>query len=765
VVRGTTSRPAAAATWLTIALTLACPVAAENEEALDEVLVTARKRNERAQDVPISMSVRNGKELADDNTFRMQEILRTMPNVSTEIQQPRQASIVIRGLGKNPANDGLESSVGIFLDGVYLGRSGMATNDLIDVERIEVLRGPQGTLFGKNTTAGALNIVTRSPGDEFESWAQVSLGNNDFSQLSGALNAPLVPQRLSFRLSAFDTDRAGFVTSDNLGRQLGEFDRTGARAQILWTSAGHTRVRFIADYHSQDEDGPGYQLVDPGIIMADGSVRPNNFLVRSARAGYSPAIDPFARRSDSDALQRIVTDQAGLSVQADVPLGKHLLTSISAWRKWKFRPQNDGDFTALDILPESGVSSRHEQVSQELRLSSTSEGWFDYMIGAYLYFQELQSTSNTLYGAHAADFMTTGLTPLALDAFRVTTAANPATDSYAAFAQGTWRPATAWEITAGARWTTEARAAHISRGNSGGAMLSSTSTAAIDARERIGGSVITDIETEEDFVSGLLSARFAIAKNSTTYVSLARGAKSGGINVAIVPPGADPTLDPEVANTVEVGWKSQWLSDKLQLNLAAFWMEVDDYQTTFRDRVRNTFYLTNAGSVRSRGVEFESRYRPTPNLDLFLAAGWNDASFTSFTDAPCPVETVNPTVCDFSGKRVPGSPPWSATGTFHYDFPFGARGHRVFSRLEYTHSAAYKLDFSDYTLEERYGLANLQLGLAGRDDRWRVWVWAKNLLDEDHFVTKATSGVFASGAVIGLVADPRTYGLTARARF
>jgi iron complex outermembrane receptor protein len=740
-------------------------VAQSSVDTLDEVVVSARKRAENAQDVPISMSVRNGQELADDNSFRMQDVLRSMPNVSTEIQQPRQTSIVIRGLGKNPANDGLEASVGIFLDGVYLGRSGMATNDLIDVERIEVLRGPQGTLFGKNTTAGALNIVTRQPGEHFEASAQASLGSNGFSQLSGALNTPLVPQRLSFRLSAFGTNRTGFVFGDPLNRHLGELDRRGARAQLLWTPAGNTRVRFIADYYSQDEDGPGYQLVDPGIIMADGSLRPNNFLDRSARAGYIPEIDAFARRSDADAMQRIVTDQAGFSAQADVHFGEHRLTSISAWRKWKFRPQNDGDFSALDILPESGVTSQHAQFSQELRLSSASDGPFDYMLGAYLYFQELESAANSLYGVHAADFMTDGLTPLALDGFRVNTTANPETDSYAAFVQSTWRPSPAWELTAGARWTSEWRTARISRTSTGGVALPVTSTSAIAARERIGGLVTSDVETDEDFVSGLLSARFAINEDTMAYLSLARGAKSGGINVAVVPPGVDPTLDPEIANTIEVGWKSRWLADKLQLNVAVFWMDVDDYQTTFRDRIRNTFYLTNAGSVRSRGLEFESRYRPVPNLDLSLAAGWHDASFTSFTNAPCPVETVNPTVCNFTGERVPGSPPWSATGVMHYDFPLRVSGHRMFSQLEYTHKAAHKLDFSEYTREESHGLASLQLGIQGRDDRWRVWLWGKNLLDENYFVTKATSGIFASGAVIGLLADPRTYGLSARARF
>ena len=733
-------------------------------DALDEVVVSARKRTENAQDVPISLSVRDGQTLANANDFRVQEILRSMPNVTSEVLQPRQASIVIRGLGKNPANDGLETSVGIFQDGVYLGRPGMAVTDLIDIERMEVLRGPQGTLFGKNTTAGALNIVTRSPGNEFETWGQVSVGNQDFFQLSGALNAPLMADRLALRISAFDTQRKGFIHDVAIGQQLGEFDRRGARAQLLWTPGENTKIRFIGEYNSQDEDGPGYLLVDPGIIMADGSIRSNNFLDRSARASYVPLIDPGSRRSDADGRQRTTTDQGAFSAQADVHLGNHLLTSISAWRKWSFRPQNDGDYSGLVIQPEGGVSTRHQQISQELRLSSTGEGSFDYLLGAYFFAQELETTFDSLYGPDAADFMTAGLTPLALDGFHVITSADPETTSIAAFAQGTWRPTSRWEFTAGARWTGEKRNAHIERSSSGGAALPAGSTAAIAARARIGGFVAVDVDTDEDFVSGLLSARFEMTDEMMTYLSLARGAKSGGINVAILPAGADQSLDPEVANSVELGWKSQWLDDTLQLNLAAFWMDVDDYQSTQRDRLRNVYYLANAGTVRSRGVEFEGLYRPTAGLELTLAAGWNDATYTSFVGAPCPVETVNPTTCDFSGERVVGSPPWSATAAIRYEFAAG-ENLRVFTDAQYTHTAAFNIDLSDYTRMDAYGLANLQLGVQGRDDRWRAWVWAKNLTDAEYYTTLATAGAFSSGAVVGLIGDPRTYGLSFRARY
>jgi iron complex outermembrane receptor protein len=765
VVSGFTARRSAAATLLLFGSLLAHAETQESVEAFDEVVVTARKRNENAQDVPISMSIRTGTELAERNTFRIQEIVRTMPNVATEIQHARQASVAIRGLGKNPANDGLEASVGVFVDGVYLGRTGMAVTDLIDVERIEILRGPQGTLFGKNTTAGALNIVTNSPGADFEAWAQMSLGSDDLAQLSGAINAPLVPGRLAFRLSAFDSARNGFVYNETTGQHLGEIDRNGARAQLLWTPAESTRLRFIAEYNSQDEAGPGYHMVDPGIVMADGSIRPNNYLDRSARAGYTPDIVRFSRSTDAEAAQRNTTDQAAFSVQADVNLGGLSLTSISAWRKFNFRPQNDGDYCFLTVQPVFGVSMHHRQFSQELRLSSDAQENFDYLIGAYYFAQELQSSQNILYGVHAADFMTAGLTPLALDGFHVSTNSDPETASLALFAQGTWRPASGWELTGGVRWTDESRSAHIERNSSGGAVLPTTSTAALAARARLGGFVATDVETEEEFVSGLLSARYEFSENMMTYLSASRGAKSGGINVAIVAPGVDQTLRPETANAIELGWKSQWLGQRLQLNLATFWMDIDDYQATLRDRSLNTFYLTNAGSVRSRGVELESRYRPLPGLDLSLAAGWNDAEYTSFTSAPCPVEVVGQTTCDFTGERVVGAPPWSATGAVRYSVPLGAGGKRAFLDAEYTHIAAHNLDLSDYTHVDAYGLGNLQLGLQGPDDRWRAWIWGRNLLDTDYYTTLATAGAFGSGALVGLMGDPRTYGFSVHARF
>jgi iron complex outermembrane receptor protein len=169
--------------------------------------------------------------------------------------------------------------------------------------------------------------------------------------------------------------------------------------------------------------------------------------------------------------------------------------------------------------------------------------------------------------------------------------------------------------------------------------------------------------------------------------------------------------------------------------------------------------------VRTRGVELESVYRGLPGLEISIAGGWNDAAYTSFMDAPCPTETVNPTSCDFTGRRVAGSPPWTAAVAAGYEFSMGSIGHSVFIDAEYSHTASYKLDLSNYTRVDAYGLTNLQLGIQERDESWRLWIWVRNLLNADYYTTMATAGAFNSGAVFGLTGEPRTYGISLRGDF
>ncbi|HET9445301.1 MAG TPA: TonB-dependent receptor, partial [Steroidobacteraceae bacterium] len=545
--------------WLGVAASAAPVVAADASRVsanvnapttrgpyIAEVLVTARRREERAHEVPLSLAVRLGEGLERVGSLRLQEIAPTVPNLSTEVLNPRQASVAIRGLGRNPANDGLEASAGVFVDGVYLGRPGMAVVDYFDVERIEVLRGPQGALFGKNTTAGLLNISTRAPTDSFDAYAQATMGNQSYLQLHGAISGPLIADRLSARLSAFTTRRDGFVTNAQRNMDLGEFDRDAVRAQLAWQPTESFDLRLIGDYSNQNEDGPGLVLVNAGITMEDGSIRPNNFLDRSARAGYVPQFEPFARSNVADASQLVVAENGGVAVHARWRIGAHTLTSISAWRIWENRPRSDSDFTPLDIQPQLHFAVSDKQLSTELRLTSTANGRFNYQLGAFVFAQDLTSEFVAAYGRHAADFLQPGLPTRALDGVEVRTLGEPETRSAAVFGHVNWPLAERLDLSAGLRWTTEEKEAEIHRSSSGGAPLAPGEAMLRAVRDRLGAPVSVKPTLDEDFTSGVLSLAYRIGENGLAYASAARGAKSGGVNVAIVPAGISQVLEPEV---------------------------------------------------------------------------------------------------------------------------------------------------------------------------------------------------------------------------
>ncbi len=741
------------------------PVAHAADEGLEEVVVSARKRVEKAQDVPISLSEISGDELRRDAVIRVQDMVRRMPNVSTDILNPRQASIAIRGLGRNPANDALESSVGVFLDGVYLGRPGMMITDLVDLERVEVLRGPQGALFGKNATAGVLNIVTAPPDDETEGWIEVSAGDYAMGELRGAATGSIGASDWSYRVSGFATRRDGYVHDTVRDEWLGGLHRCGGRAQLQWQPGDSTTFRLIADYSGQDEKGPGYVLVDPNMYRDDGSLRATNLVTRGARLGYTPIFDPAARQNDADARQRVVTDNAGVALLADWDVGQYRLSSITGWRKYKILPFNDGDYAGVEVLPQLGNITHQEQVSEELRLASPTDGTFQYLAGLQFYGQRVDTNIYAVYGPDASAYLAPGLASSALDEFGVYTNTNPRTHSYSAFGQAYWWPRQDLEIAAGVRWTAEDKSATVEQATSGGATLAASDAAAIAARARLGSPQRYSLEKSEDFVSGSLSLTWHFGEQASAYLSAARGAKSGGVNAAILPAGADFTIDPEIALGYEAGIKTQWLERRLQLDAAVFYTTIDDYQASIRDRVVGSSYLANAGTVRTSGVEAEANYRPVENLTLSASAGYNDARYTSFRNAACPPELDNLASCDFTGQRVSGAPPLTLGGSIDYDRLLGIGTYRLRTRLEYSHGGGYRAELSRSTWIPEWDLVNLRATFATADDGRSLSFWVNNLFDEAYYSGMAVVGPGNTGVAIGLLAPPRMFGLSLQLRY
>ncbi len=368
---------------------------AQPATTLQTVTVTSRRRVENSQDVPTAMSVLGGETLESQRIYRVQDLQQLVPSTNVAYVHARQSSVSIRGLGNNPASDGLEGSVGLYLDNVYLGRPGMASFDLLDIEQLEVLRGPQGTLFGKNTTAGVINIGTRAPSFTPERSVEISGGEDGYFQARGTISGPL-GETLAGRLSAYRTRDDGYVKNLHDGNTLNGGARQGFRGQLLFKPNDDFSLRWIGDYNEEDSDNGVLTLFSSGPTVNG----VNRYEQRAAAAGAT-LVDGHRRKVNFDSDQQVTVFQGGTSVEANWKLANDFtLTSISAYRWWDFTPRND-DGLDVPAAYNAGVSVRDKQWSQEIRLASPSGGFFDYVLGAYYFGQDLDNKSFTDYGPRA----------------------------------------------------------------------------------------------------------------------------------------------------------------------------------------------------------------------------------------------------------------------------------------------------------------------------------------------------------------------------
>ncbi|MCR3834508.1 radical SAM family heme chaperone HemW, partial [Pseudomonas aeruginosa] len=419
--------------------------------ALGKVTVTARRREEDSQKVPTPITVLGGETLEAQRISRVQDLQQVLPSVNVAYIHARQSSVAVRGIGNNPASDGLEGSAGIYLDNVYLGRPGMAVFDLLDIEQLELLRGPQGTLFGKNTTAGVLNISTRAPTFTAERTVEVSGGQDGYFQGRGTVSGPL-GETLAGRLSAYRTRDDGYIKNIHDDNYLNGGERQGARGQLLFEPNEDFSLRWIADYNEEDSS-------NGSMVVYGGAER---FWQRAALVGASPLRDPQRRKVNINGRQHVSVHQGGSSLEANWNLaGGYRLTSISAYRYWHFTPANDEQLN-VSAINDTGVEVHDRQFSQEIRLASPTGGAFDYVVGAYAFRQNLGNKTFTSYGP-LADLYLLGANLGALNDTYSKANGKIETDSFALFAQGTWHLTERLDFTAGLRGTYEEKNAKVER--------------------------------------------------------------------------------------------------------------------------------------------------------------------------------------------------------------------------------------------------------------------------------------------------------------
>jgi iron complex outermembrane receptor protein len=740
----------------------------DNGGGLEQVLVTARRRTENAQDVPIPIAAVGGAELEGAGQFRLEELNQRLPSTNVQFNNPRQTSIAVRGLGNNPANDALESSVGVYLDGVYLGRASMANLDLVDIEQVALLRGPQGTLFGKNTTAGVLNISTRKPVFTPELVGEASYGNFGYFQLKASASDALVGNTLAGRLSVARTYKQGFVTDVTDGRDFDGTNRFGSRGQLLWKPTDDFSLRFTGDYNTENADTGASSLYSLG---PNGGAR---YLAAIAAAGAHVVYDPTYRTTTINGRQHMEVETGGASAEANWNLGGYTLTSITAWRSWFFHPENDADGTNLSAFVNAGQRVRDKQLTEELRIASPDNETFNWVGGLYLFNQVQHNDAYTQYGSAAAAI---GILRLGAPAFAnglVSTHQFLKTASASAFAQVTWHPAEGWELAAGLRDTKERKQVHVEQATSNNTAPAFLAT--------FPNTQTGPLQRDDNNVSSLLSLSRKLGRDALVYGSVSRGAKSGAIDPRI-PAGGLPvsSLDirPEVATDVELGIKSSLLERRLVLNANLFWTKVKDYQANLLvpPTTGTTFVqvLANVGGVRTQGLESEISFAAGDHLNLRLSASYNDATYTDYRNAPCSAEAllaaggINPGqggyTCNLTGHTLVGAPKWIVNPGVQYGYSLGG-SLKATAQADYAWRSTFygSADDSELARVPSYGVLNVRWGLEGGSGHrtWGVALWSKNVLNKRYVL----GGLATAGALYSYSetpGEPRTYGLTLQA--
>ena len=691
-------------------------VEGEELERLGTVTVTAQKREESARDVPISISVFDEDIFLETGVEALDDLSLYTPNlVASWDFNPQFTTIAIRGLTSNTSNGGIDPSVGVFLDGVYLARPEMYSTELADITRVEVLRGPQGALYGKNTTVGAINIHTRDPGDELAGRIDATLGDYEQRRVRGWVTAPL-GEDVSALLSGFIHQRDGFTENTVNGDTLGNTDSAGARAKLRFEPTPNFDVTGTLEYYQDDSGGTigDWFILSPLVGLLGGDTNPRDF--RSAI-------------SDNERVER---DTWGATIDANLALANNItLTSITAYRGLDFDLNFDFDTTPA-AFAESGKVEEQGQFTQELRVASDYAGPWNFVAGLFYLSSELDQTTTTLLGPDLVGFELPRARPFEQD-----------TTSYAAFGQLRFEPTDRLTLSAGLRYTNEEKEVVTSQSGLDIPTLAEES-----------------LSRSEDDLSPSLSVTYEVSDQVNLFASFAQGFKSGGFNAATIDPPAtdfsETEFEEETATSYEAGVKTLTADGRLAFNMTAFFTRVDDLQVSDFDGER--VVVRNAAEAESYGIEADLTWLALDNLELAGAFGWNPTEYVSYPDAPGnPPIPPNPATRDLSGEPLSRAPEFNASLRARYDFevPFGAND--AFLSADYTYLSDHFLgaEIDPVSEQDAYGLLNARAGI-DLTSSLEFSIWGRNLTDEYYFT--AVAAPFGDVGRIGWPAAPLTWG-------
>lgn len=751
---------------------------------LEEIVVTSRRRSEVLQDVPIPISVVGGAQIQESGAFNVGRVKELIPSVQMYTSNPRNTGVNIRGIGSpfGLTNDGLDPGVGYYVDGVYYARPAAATLDFIDIDRIEVLRGPQGTLFGKNTSAGAFNIVTKKPSFTPDASFETSFGNYGYIQAKASVTGPL-SKTLAARVSFSGTQRDGVVENVRTNKWTNDINNLGFRGQLLFKPSDNTFITLAGDVSDQQPDG--YAQVVAGVVP---TLRPayrqfNNII---SDLGYQlPSLNAFDRKIDHDTPWNSGNELGGLSLNIETKLGPGTLTSTSAWRYWNWDPSNDRDFTGLQALAKSQNPAKHRNWSQEVRYAGQITEKLSGVVGLFYIDQEVKINGTEESGSAQWRFSqssTSALwrTPGLFEGYGIYTTASIKSQSAAAFASIDWEIANGFHILPGVRLNYDQKDVNYNRVARGG--LQTTDPALIALKNGVYSSQSYVADADETNFTYSLTASYRPSRRLNAFATYSTSFKPVGVNVAGLPsaPGGDAAtnlavIKPEDTKHYELGIKST-PADNFTLNLTAHQSNIKDYQTNVQSPELgvNRGYIANAEKVRVKGLELDATFRADKNFSFYGAAAYTDAKYDRFVNAPLPLEETGKTVGgvqvafkDISGGQLPGISKWAGSlgGEFATDTKFFNRDAKFFAALDSYYRSTFSSSPSPsaYLNIDGYTIINGRIGYKATSGL-SAYVWGRNLFNKDYFEQLLPAGGNA-GHYAGVLGDPRTYGVTLRYAF
>ena len=726
--------------------------APDNGTTVGEVVVTARHREESLQRVPINISVVSGAQAAAKNLNDIQDLSSQIPSVDFRTgASNKDQTVFVRGIGTISTSPGVEPSVSTVVDGVVMARAGQATVDLSDIDHVEVLNGPQGTLFGKNASAGVVNVVTKNPTNTLTGFFDAGYYEGDEYRLSGGVSGPILGDKLKGMVSVFNGAYAGNVDNVYLHDKVNGYDNTGGRAKFVGTPNSALTLTLGLDYtHSYETNPTGVWTTTNRVAYPTNAVSNYpGFAALLASEGVTPSADNRTISTDVKSNADDVND--GVSFQIDWDLGGgYRLTSITAYRDWRNVQHQDYDQLSTITATYPGVEDighlDFSQTSEELRIASPKGGLIDYVAGLYY----LDGVDHETYEREEVQAVGG-----ALPGYNNGIAHYGSTDqNYAVFGEANVNVTKSFRVVLGGRVIGDDLSYYNTRVTTL-PVAPATPTSIVGIQANFSGS---GSETKTGF-AGRAGLQYDLSETVTSYVTYSHGYMGPAYNVFFNQIAAEePPLNPETSDSYEVGMKGQFWDRRVQADVSAFLTNFQNYQAN------STFYvngalvtnLVNAGSVRTEGVQADITAKPVQGLTLTFNGMYDDAYVVSF---PCP--TGSAITCYINGEPLPFAPRWKSHSQAEYRLPLvSALDLDLETDYNWQSATQYQLSETPQTIQPAYGIWNASIGLISDANGWSARVLVKNIANT-HYSSYLSAGDEGSTGIIRWVPrdDDRYFGV------